>query len=359
MPQPLERDLDVTRKTLVEWFAGVVPEGRDFSIAELRGPRDTGFSSDTLMFDLSFRRDGGVVREELVARIEPVGAFPVFPSYDAPLQFRMMREMAAHDVPVPRMRWLEEDPAVLGSRFYVMDRMEGVVPTDTPPYHQAGWVFELEPDQRGQLWWSGLEAMARVHRIDPDPAVFSFVPRPPAGRTPLEEQLAYYDHFLEWGCRRERLPEVERSLAWLQANAPTDEPVGICWGDSRLANQIFRDLRCVAVIDWEMVFLGNPVADLAWWITLDRAFSEGIGLPRAQGFPGAAETVTRWEALVGREARHLAYYEIFAAFRFSVIMARIAGQLKYYEVLPEDHDMDVQNLASATLGRLMEEAGAR
>jgi aminoglycoside phosphotransferase (APT) family kinase protein len=358
MPKPLERDLDATRSCLVDWFARVIPGGSEFKVGELRGPSDTGFSSDTLIFDLTHRRDGRLHRDALVARIEPAGAFPVFPSYDVPLQFHTMRVMDDKGVPVPAMCWLEEDESVLGSRFYVMERIEGRVPTDTPPYHQAGWVSDLVPEDRAALWWSGLEAMAQVHCLDAADPDFAFLPRPPAQQTPIEAQLDYYEGFLDWGCERSRLTLVDRSLAWLRANAPKDEPLDVCWGDSRLANQIFRDQVCVAVIDWEMVFVGNPVADLAWWITLDRCFTEGIGIPRAEGFPNAAETVARWEDLVGRKAEHLGYYEIFAAFRFSIIMARIVGQMKYYEILPADHPMDVENLGSVILGRLLEEAGA-
>ncbi len=359
MPQPLERDLEATRATLTEWFGGVLSEGSDFEIGDLRGPSDTGFSSDTLMFELVYVEEGEAKRESLVARIEPAGGFPIFPSYDVAQQFHVMRAMEAQGVPVPRMRWLEEDRAVLGSPFYVMDKMEGIVPNDRPPYHQGGWVFELPPGDRAALWWNGLEAMTRVHRLDAADPAFAFLPRPDAGRTPIEGQLDYYEHFLDWGCDRRRLPLLVESLAWLRANAPSDEPLGICWGDSRLANQIFQDLQCVAVIDWEMVFVGNPVADLGWWTTVDRCFSDGIGLPRADGFPSTAETVARWEELVGRKAEHFAYYEIFAAFRFSVIMARIAGQMKYYELMPPDHEMDHNNLASLTLACLLEEAGAR
>jgi aminoglycoside phosphotransferase (APT) family kinase protein len=337
----------------------VIPDASGFAIDELRGPSATGFSSDTLIFDLSYRQGGDSRKESLVVRIEPSGGFPVFPHYDVALQFDAMRAMKEKGVPVPSMRWLQRDESVLGSRFYVMDRIEGQVPTDTPPYHQAGWVSELVPADRAKLWWSGLDAMCQVHRIDPADPALTFLSAPPAGRTPIEVQLDDYERFLDWGCDRSRLPLIVRALDWLRENAPDDEPLGICWGDSRLANQIFQDLECVAVIDWEMVFLGNPVADLAWWVTVDRCFSEGIGIPRAEGFPSAVETVARWEQQVGRKAEHFAYYQIFAGFRFSIIMARIVGQMKHYEVLPADHDMDVTNLASFTLARLLEESGVR
>jgi hypothetical protein len=90
---------------------------------------------------------------------------------------------------------------------------------------------------------------------------------------------------------------------------------------------------------------------------MDRCFSEGIGVPRAAGMPGVSETVARWEQLVGRKAEHFAYYELFAAFRFAAIMSRLGGQMKYYELLPADHDFDVNNLATTVLNSVMEEMG--
>ena len=358
MPQPLERDLQDTQKRLERWLEARLPAATDLRIEKLRGPSDTGFSSDTLMFDLSRTEAGREVREPLVARLEPSSAFPIFPSYDVALQFEIMRAMGESGVPVPVMRWLERDPGPLGQPFYVMDHVEGRVPTDRPPYHQGGWVFELSPGDRTALWWNGLEAMCQVHLLDPEDATFDCLPRPGAGERPIDSQLRYYDDFMSWGMERAELPLLEQSLAWLRANAPADEPTGICWGDSRLANQIFDGLRCIAVIDWEMVFRGNPEADLGWWIAMDRCFSEGIGLERVPGLPGRDETAARWEERTGRRAANLAYYELFAVFRFSVIMARIGGQMKYYELVPPDHDFAQTNLGSVVLARMLDEAKA-
>jgi aminoglycoside phosphotransferase (APT) family kinase protein len=109
------------------------------------------------------------------------------------------------------------------------------------------------------------------------------------------------------------------------------------------------------LLDWEMVRLGDPVQDLAWWIGSDRCFSEGLGAPRLQGLPDRAPTVARWEQLTGRRAEHLDYYEVLALTRFSVTMARIGLQMKHYEVLPPESDFDVVNLASLTLERQLAE----
>jgi len=157
---------------------------------------------------------------------------------------------------------------------------------------------------------------------------------------------------------RDRYPLLPRAQRWLHANRPPDEPVAVCWGDSRLGNQIFNDTTCAAVIDWEMVRLGDPVQDLAWWIALDRCFSEGLGVERLPGLPDRNATIARWEALVGRAARHFEYYEVLALYKVTAIMARVSLQLLHYEYLPRESNMDGDNLASQTLARVLDTIGA-
>lgn len=356
MPPP-KRDLESTRNRLQAWFQRRLRDARDLSVGELRGPSDTGFSSDTLLFDLRWRTSDGQERcEKLVARLAPTG-FTVFPHYEIGKQYRVMEAVGRAGVPVPRVRWLEEDPEPLGTPFLIMEQVEGRVPTDNPPYHTGGWVTELTPGERARLWWNGLETMARIHVLDWRELGLAFLDEPERGRTPLQQHLRAYEEYVQWGMEPRRYPLIQRTAAWLRENRPPEEHVALCWGDSRPGNQIFDEhLRCVAVLDWEMARLGDPVQDLAWWIAMDRCFSEGIGVERLPGFPGREETIRRWEACVGRPADHFPYYEVFALYRFSVIMARVALQLKHYEILPPDHDMDVNNLASQTLARTLEEA---
>ncbi len=358
MPLPIGRDLEETRTKLADWLAKKLPEVQDIHIEGLRGPKDTGFSSDTLMFELHYQRDAAAVREDLVVRLEPASDFGVFPEYDVALQYNMMSALADTAVPVPRMLWLEEDRGPLGAPFYVMERLDGQVPNDSPPYHTEGWIVDLAPESRAALWYSGLEAMAEVHKLDWQSAEFSFLKRPAPGMTPLAAQLQYWDDYISWGMERARYPLLVDSLEWLHAHQPANEPTAICWGDARISNQIFNNCQAIAVIDWEMVFLGNPVADLAWFINLDRCFTEGISVPRLEGVPDRAATVARWEECVGRPAEHFQYYEYFAAFRFSVIMARVFLQMKHYEILPQDAIVDVDNLATNVLNAVRAEVEA-
>ena len=349
MPAPKTRDLELTRSQLAEWLRGKLPGAKSVTIASLSGPSETGFSSDTLMFDAEWSDGARAHSERLVARFKPSG-FTVFPTYDIAMQFRIMRVLGERsDVPVPRMRWLEEAERPLGAPFYVMDRVDGRVPNDNPPYHVAGWVPELSPDERAALWWSGLESMARVHRLDWRALGLSGLDQSARGATPLEQQLREYDEYIAWGMDAKNYPLLNKAQRWLRAHAPQDREVALCWGDSRLGNQIFAGTTCVAVIDWEMARLGDPVQDLAWWIALDRCFTEGLGMERLPGFPDRRATVARWEELVGRSADHFDFYEVLALYKFTAIMARVILQMKHYGIFPADSDMDVNNLASQTL----------
>jgi aminoglycoside phosphotransferase (APT) family kinase protein len=351
MPAP-QRDLERTRGELARWLAGKLPEAEGIRISDLRGPGNTGFSNDTLLLDLAWRGRSGPEDDALVVRVEPSG-LRVFPFYDLAREFRILRILEGSDVPVPHARWMEQDPSILGAPFYVMERLEGRVPPDNPPYHISGWVTEIAPEERARIWWSGLEVLARIHRIDWKRAGLGFLDAPQLARDPLEGQLRYYERYLEWAARGRPHPTSDAALRWLVKHRPEEEPTALCWGDARLGNMIFRDGRCVAVLDWEMAALGSPEADLGWWLFFDHHHSAGCGAPRLAGFPSRAESVARYEEWTGHRVRHLEYYEIFAAFRFSVIMMRVAQQLEEHGLLPRGSDFETNNTCTRLLAAML------
>ncbi len=332
MPTPWQRDLESDRTRLLEWLAGKLPDVENLRVSELTAPQSSGFSNDTLLFDLEYERAGSRECEALVVRIQPTG-FRVFPEYDLGLQYRTMSTLAATDVPVPRMLWLEEDAGVLDAPFYVMAQVRGRVPPDNPPYHAGGWMTEISPEERAAIWWGGVECIAKIHRLDYPALGFGFLDRPELGDTPLDQHLAYYRRYLEWAARGLEEPTAEAALEWLQKHKPGDEPTVLCWGDARIGNIIFDGTTPAAVLDWEMVSLGSPSMDFAWQIFLDKHHSAGIETPRLEGFPSYAETTERYEQLSGHRVEHLHYYEVFAGFRFAVIMMRLAQQLVQYGVM--------------------------
>lgn len=354
MPIPQQRDPETTRKQLTEWMAAKLPAADGLELSELSGPTSTGFSNDTLLFDATWTEGDVAHADGFVARVRPSG-YQIFPEVDVALQYQVMKILGEQtDVPVPRMWWLEEDESVLGAPFYVMSKVDGRIPTDNPPYTMEGWVHDAAPEQQERLWWTGIDTMTRVHRLDWRALGFDFLDRPELGRPGLDQQLAYYDEYFAWAARGKPQPIAEAALDWVKANRPIDEePLGLCWGDSRISNQIFRDFECVAVLDWEMVTLGNPEQDLAWWIFLDRHFSEALSVARLPGFPSYDATVARYEQLTGRPVRHLDYYQVFAGLRFAVIMMRVAQMCVDYDFLPVESDMETNNLVTHLLAKML------
>lgn len=353
MPAPHGRDLELTRKRLTEWFESKLPDARRIRLSDLSAPGMTGFSNDTVLFDVDYELGGQQRREPVVARIKP-GGYPVFPEYDLSRQFAVQKMLGETDVPVARMYWEEKDDAVLGAPFYVMERVAGQIPTDNPPYHAGGWLTESSPEQREQLWWSGIEVLARIHRLDWEHLGFRFLAMPDRGDTPLAQQIDYYEDYLEWAARGKPQPTVAAALEWLKANQPANDRVSLVWGDARIGNMIFQEHRCVAVLDWEMVTLGDPVEDFAWWLFLDRHHSEGIDTPRLPGFPSREQTIARYEELMGFPVENVDYYEAFAAFRFAIIMIRLAQQLVEYGVMPADSDFETNNIVTRLLAKTLD-----
>ncbi len=355
MPPPRKRDLESDRRQLVAWLGTKLPDASDLGVSELVGPETSGFSNDTLLFDLEYRQQGRREQEPLVVRIQPTG-YQVFPEYDMGLQFRTMEKLAKTDVPVPRMRWLEEDSGVLGAPFYVMSQVRGRVPPDNPPYHAGGWMTEISPAERAAIWWGGIECIARIHRLDYRALGFGFLDKPELGATPLDQHLSYYRRYLEWAARGLPQPTAEAALEWLQKHQPGGEPTVLSWGDARIGNIIFDGTTPAAVLDWEMVGLGSPTMDFAWQIFLDKHHSVGIETPRLEGFPGYEETVERYEQLSGQRVEHLHYYEVFAGFRFAVIMMRLAQQMVEYEVLAADagRAFELNNTVTRLLAKTLE-----
>jgi len=356
MPTPWKRDLEADGGKFEAWLRQQIPAARDLRVSPLVAPQTSGFSNETLLCEAEWTERGEGRSGSLVIRIQPVG-YQVFPEYDLGLQFRTLRLLGATDVPVPEALWLEEsDAGIFGAPFYVMRRVEGRVPTDNPPYHAGGWMHEVSPEERRAIWLGGFECMAKIHRLDVDEVGFGFLRRPELGADGLAQELAYYERYLEWAaCGREQ-PVAEAAFDWLLKNRPKGEPEGLVWGDARIGNIIFDGTRPAAVLDWEMVTVGSPEKDVGWAVFLDRHHSEALGVPRLEGFPSYEESVAHYEARSGHAVRNLHYYQVFAGFRFAVVMMRLAQQLVHYELMTPEQGraFEVDNMVTRLTATLLE-----
>ena len=328
---PTAMDPEVQRQRLVPWLAACLPDAQDLQVSPLQRPGG-GISNETYFVQVQYRQQGQPVERTLVLRWPPKGV-TAFPRevYDMGRQYRLLRALVSTTVPVPPVLGLEEDANVLGEPFYVMDKVQGWVPSDFPPYHVAGPLFEASVADRQQLWWNAVEAIAHIHTLDWRAAGLSFLGEPGDGSDFIPSQIALYDavHALNG---EPLAPVLARTREWLLKHSYTPRHIGLCWGDARLGNLIVRDQQVAAVLDWEMACLGDPESDLGWFAHIDWATSEGRSrgaTPRLDGLPSMAQTIERYEAITGRRVERFHYHQVFATWRLAILFTRIEQDPHY------------------------------
>jgi aminoglycoside phosphotransferase (APT) family kinase protein len=150
---------------------------------------------------------------------------------------------------------------------------------------------------------------------------------------------------------------VAQTLDDLEARMPKGEPaLAQCWGDSRIGNILYDDRgEVLAVLDWEMVHVGNPIGDLVWFLLLDRHHSESCGVPRLEGFPSHEATVARWAELTGRDARDLGWWMALGACRYAAILTRVMDLLEDTGMLPGAGGMAFDNTSTKLLRSVLDD----
>jgi aminoglycoside phosphotransferase (APT) family kinase protein len=290
-----------------------------------------GSSNETFLFRLDRCEGGNTVSQNLVIRWKPKG-FLVFPedSYDMQQQFRLQSCLADTPVPAPPVYWLEEDPAVIGAPFYIMERVDGWIPGDFPPYHIEGKLFEASEADRAKTWLGVVDTMIKIHTLDWRAAGLEFL-GVPQGKDFIKNQVAFWDRVFQQN--NEPMPAVlATTREWLLENSFTPNHLSLTWGDARLGNMIFRDYDVVAALDWEMACIGDPESDLAWFAHVDWASSAGrpsSPLPRLAGLPSIEETLAYYERATGRKVENFHYYDVFATWRLALVYTRIEQDEKY------------------------------
>lgn len=341
----MDDSLETTAHAFARWLVLRYPERGG---AQLHGLRrsDGGYSNITLLGEVEW--GDGDAREGFVLRVQPPTR-SVFPDCDIERQYRVLRCLADSAVPVPRLLGLETGAGVLGAPFFVMQRVDGRVPNENPLYHLEGWFHDLPEEQLRAHWFSGIDTIAAISRIDWRARGLDFL-APAQGRTPLSAQLDHYRNAVLWAESLGRpYAHLHRAHAWLAAHQPQDEPVALSWGDAKLGNCVYRDGQVAAALDWEQAALANPVDDLAWWLMLDESMSTGYGVPRLTGLPTREETVAYWERVTGHSARDLPYYDVYAAWRMAYIMARIGTIFMERGWVAREAEMDLKNGGAALL----------
>jgi aminoglycoside phosphotransferase (APT) family kinase protein len=246
---------------------------------------------------------------------------PVPPSANDVLrESRILQALQDTDVPTPDVLAVCEDESVIGAPFYVMPFLEGhVITTEMPP--------ELDnPDDRRRAAFELVDALVRVHAADWEAIGLGSLTKPTGY---LERQLRRFLGLWEHNKTRE-LPVVQEVGDWLQANLPATPQTTIVHGDYRLGNTMFAvgaPARLIAIFDWEMATLGDPLADLGYmtatWSRPDEGFGTTFDLTtvtHGEGFPGREELVERYADKSGRDVGDLKWYQALAIWKATVFM---------------------------------------
>ena len=341
------------------------PDAENLRLTRLDMPTGTGFSNETVFFDVAT----GVGKRErvsrYVARVEQ-GDGPLFPvqspscEVSVYVQYRAMQVVsAACAAPVPPVVAYEGDLSVLDRPFFVMEFVAGEIPADVPRYSQAGFlVDEAKPADRERMVFDGIDKMAEIAALDWQQADLDWLDASQGTGARFARQIDVYRDFALNELDGREHPVLLRSLDWLGANAP-DAELGLSWGDARLGNMIWQDYRCAGVLDWEAASIAPAEADIGWWLMFDRMSFDDLDAPRLEGFPTREAMVEHWQRRVGRDVLGgIDYWEIFGAMRFCAIMVKLGDRLTGRGLAPVEANLSVDNGTTDALARLLARQGA-
>ena len=253
-----------------------------------------------------------------VLRRQPFGK--LLPSAHAvDREYRAMAALHPTGFPVPRAYGLCEDSEVIGSKFFVMGLADG-------RNLWNGSLPDYQPDERRAIYHAMIDTMADLHMKDPDAIGLSDFGK---SEDYCARQIARWSKQYRLS-ETETIPEMDRLIEWLPETVPPQQASGIVHGDYRLDNMIFHadEPRVIAVLDWELSTLGDPVADFSYfmlnWVNEPDGRAGIGGLDHAAlGIPTRDEAIERYIARTGYDVPPMEWYFAYNLFRLAGIIQGI------------------------------------
>ncbi|MDI1289816.1 MAG: phosphotransferase family protein [bacterium] len=247
------------------------------------------------------------------------GPHPPLPpsTHDMPREAALLAKLRGAGVPVPEVLAVCTDDAVLGVPFYIMKYIDGRVITDDMPANLAS------REQRTGIVSEAVDSLTRLHQIDVTSGPLSTVGRPEGY---LLRQVERFGSLWNMNSRRD-LPDVARIGSWLLENLPTSQAATVVHGDYRIGNLMYSTgspARLIAILDWEMATLGDPLADLGY-LTATYAEPGSPHTPldltpvtRLAGFPSRADLVEFYCRSSSLDTTALPWYQTLALWKAAI-----------------------------------------
>ena len=238
-------------------------------------------------------------------------------------EHRVISALAGGGIPVPTTYGLCQDPAVIGTAFYIMDYVPGRIFSDPRlPGH--------EPAERAAIYDAMNEVIARLHTVDWRAVGLSHFGL--AGRY-VKRQIQLWTAQYR-ASETEEIEAMERLIAWLPEHVPPGDEASLVHGDFRLCNLLIHptEPRIVAVLDWELSTLGHPLADFAYHCLPFRLrpdqFEGIVGEAPPAGIPSEEAYLAAYCRRTGRDAiSHWDFYVVYAIFRLAAIVQGVMGRV--------------------------------
>ncbi|WP_411576643.1 phosphotransferase family protein [Streptomyces mutabilis] len=259
---------------------------------------------------------------ELILRRPPTGQ-KAASAHDMAREYRVQEALKLHFPLVPTVRALCQDPSVIGTDFYVMDKVPGIILRGKLPQG-----MDLPAARARALSEAFVDTLTDLHRIDPAAAGLADLGK---GRGYVRRQVdgwtRRYAQARTWNT-----PSFRRVTAWLADHQPDDSALCVVHNDWRLDNLVLdeTDLRVTGVLDWEMATLGDPLMDLgnalAYWVQADDDRIARTTRRQPSHLPGMltrTEIVERYCHRTGQSTDNWPFYETFGLFRLAVIVQQI------------------------------------
>jgi aminoglycoside phosphotransferase (APT) family kinase protein len=261
------------------------------------------------------RRTGG----EWVLRRPPRPPLP--PSaHDVLREARLLTAVEGRPIRAPRVLLACADESIIGAPFYVMEKVEGdVITTELPAALD-------DPAERGRIAEELIDALVEIHAVPWEECGLEGYGKPTGY---LERQLRRFAGLWDHNKTRE-VPELDEATDWLAAHRPESSAATIVHGDYRLGNTMFArgaPARLVAIFDWELATIGDPLADVGYFTATYAAPGDPettlFSLNRVTtlpGFPPREELIARYEERSGRSMSNVRWYQTLALWKSAVFL---------------------------------------
>lgn len=291
--------------------------------------------------------------KEFVLRRPPFGN-RVATAHDMSREFRVLTALSGVYAPAPKPLLFCDDPSVIGSDFYLMERRDGVVV-------RGDWPFKTEPDPK-KVVAGFVRNLADLHAIDTGSEALGGLGKPDGY---AERQVVGWSERYR-KARTDEWPDIENVIGWLNERIPDDDGSSVVHNDYKFDNVVLdpeNPARLVAVLDWEMATIGSPLMDLGttlgYWmspVSGDELMSMPFNPRVLMESVSREEIAELYAEFSGRDVSNISYYYVFGTFKIAVIAQQI--YYRYAKGKTKDRRFAQFNRFVGALGRIAKKATA-